>query len=169
MDVFFLFMVKKWGILVVSLDRKEREILHVLQNEGRISNVDLAERVGLSESPCFRRVKRLEESGVIQGYSANLDQRQLGLQVTAFVQVSLDQQDDKKQRDFLTRVEAEEHIVECHAMSGSHDFLLKVLAYSMDHFSELSMQRILKFPGVKNMESNFSLMPIKQSRAMPLK
>ena len=153
----------------MSIDRKEKEILHVLQAEGRISNVDLAERVGLSESPCFRRVKRLEESGLIKAYAARLDQRRLGLQVTAFVLVSLDQQDDKKQRDFLTRVEAEEHIVECHAMSGSHDFLLKVLAYSMDHFSELSMQRILKFPGVKNMESNFSLMAIKQSQALPLR
>lgn len=153
----------------MKLDRKERDILQVLQTEGRISNVELADRVGLSESPCFRRVKRLEESGLIQGYAARLDQRQLGLQVTAFVQVSLDQQDDRKQRDFLTRVEAEEHIVECHAMSGSHDFLLKVLAYSMDHFSELSMQRILKFPGVKNMESNFSLMAIKQSAAMPVR
>jgi len=153
----------------MKLDRKERDILHILQTDGRISNVELAERVGLSESPCFRRVKSLEESGLIQGYSANLDQRQLGLQVTAFVQVSLDKQDDKKRRDFLTRVEAEEHIVECHAMSGSHDYLLKVLAHSMDHFSEISMQRILKFPGVKNMESNFSLMVTKQSRAMPLK
>jgi Lrp/AsnC family leucine-responsive transcriptional regulator len=151
------------------LDKNERDILHILQTDGRISNVELAERVGLSESPCFRRVKSLEESGLIQGYSANLDQRQLGLQVTAFVQVSLDKQDDKKRRDFLTRVETEEHIVECHAMSGSHDYLLKVLAHSMDHFSEISMQRILKFPGVKNMESNFSLMVTKQSRAMPLK
>ena len=152
----------------MSLDRKEREILAILQKEGRISNVDLAERVSLSESPCFRRVKRLEESGLIQGYTARLDQRELGLQVTAFVQVSLEK-DDSSQREFLSRVEAEDHIVECHAMSGSHDFLLKVVAYSMDHFSELSMQRILKFPGVKNMESNFSLMATKQSQVLPLK
>ena len=152
----------------MSLDRKEREILAILQAEGRISNVDLAERVSLSESPCFRRVKRLEESGLIEGYTARLDQRELGLQVTAFVQVSLEK-DDSSQRDFLTRVEAEDHIVECHAMSGSHDFLLKVVAYSMDHFSELSMQRILKFPGVKNMESNFSLMATKQSQVLPLR
>ena len=152
----------------MKIDRKEREILRILQSDGRMSNVELAERVGLSESPCFRRVKRLEESGLIQGYTANLDQRQLGLQVTAYVQVSLDKQDDRKQRDFLTRVEAEEHIVECHAMSGSHDFLLKVLAYSMDHFSELSMQRILKFPGVESIESNFSLQEIKHSQVLPI-
>lgn len=153
----------------MELDRAEKQILHILQTEGRISNVDLAERVGLSESPCFRRVKRLEESGLIDSYIAKLDQRKLGLQVTAFMQVSLDKHDDKKQREFLARIEAEEHIIECHAMSGSHDFLLKVLAYSMDHFSELSMQRILKFPGVKSIETNFSLLPIKLSSALPLK
>ena len=131
----------------MKLDRKERDILQVLQTQGRISNVELAERVGLSESPCFRRVKRWEESGLIQGYAARLDQRQLGLQVTAFVQVSLDKQDYRKQRDFLTRVEAEEHIVECHAMSGSHDFLLKVLAYSMDHFRSCPCSAFSNFPG----------------------
>ena len=105
----------------MDLDRAEREILALLQRDGRMSNVELAERVGLSESPCFRRVRRLEDSGLIQGYSARLDQRRLGLQVTAFVQVSLEKQDDAKQRAFLAQVEAEEHIVECHAMSGSHD------------------------------------------------
>jgi Lrp/AsnC family leucine-responsive transcriptional regulator len=153
----------------LKYDSAERDILRILQTEGRLTNVELAERIGLSESPCFRRVKRLEESGVIKGYSARLDQRRLGMQVTAFVQVSLEKQDDQKQKDFLARVEAEEHIVECHAMSGSHDYLLKVLACSMDHFSELAMQRILKFPGVKDIESNFSLMAIKESAALPVK
>jgi Lrp/AsnC family leucine-responsive transcriptional regulator len=153
----------------MDFDRAEREILRLLQVDGRISNVHLAERVGLSESPCFRRVKQLETSGTIQSYSARLDQRALGLQVTAFVQVSLGQHDEKRQAGFLKAVAAEEHIVECHAMSGSHDFLLKVVAYSMDHFSELSMQRILKFPGVESIESNFSLKEIKHSRVLPIR
>jgi Lrp/AsnC family leucine-responsive transcriptional regulator len=152
----------------VKIDRAERDILHILQTEGRISNVELAERIGLSESPCFRRVRRLEESGLISGYTANLDPRRLGLQVTAFVHVSLGQHDEDRQAAFLAAVEAEDHIVECHATSGSHAFLLKVLAYSMDHFSELAMERILKFPGVENIESNFSLKEIKQSRVLPL-
>ncbi len=152
----------------MKLDRAEREVLAVLQREGRISNVELAERIGLSESPCFRRVRQLEEAGVIRGYAARLDSRLLGLQVTAFVQVSLEKQDDTKQRAFLAQVEAEEHIVECHAMSGTHDYLLKVLAYSMDHFSELCMQRILKFPGVRHIESNFSLQAIKESAPLPV-
>jgi len=152
----------------MKLDRAEKEILRVLQGEGRISNVDLAERVGLSESPCFRRVRALEEAGLIVGYGARLSQRALGLQVTAFVQVTLEKQDEEKQRGFLACVEAQEHIVECYATSGSHDFLLKVVASSMDHFSELSMQHILKFPGVKNIESNFSLLAVKESSPLPV-
>jgi len=152
----------------MGLDRAEKAILRVLQNHGRISNVELAEKVGLSESPCFRRVRALEESGLIEGYGARLNRRGLGLQVTAFVQVSLETQDEDKQRGFLREVEAEEHIVECYAMSGSHDYLLKVVARSMDHFSELSMLRILKFPGVKTIESNFSLQAVKESSPLPV-
>ena len=152
----------------MSMDRAEVEILRALQTDGRVSNVELADKVGLSESPCFRRVRNLEESGVIAGYRAQVNQRSIGLQVTAFVLITLDKQDDKKQRAFLAEVEAEEHIVECHAMSGSHDYLLKVVARNMDHFSELSMQRILKFSGVRNIESNFSLMAVKTSRVLPV-
>ena len=151
-----------------KLDRQERDILRVLQLDGRISNVDLAERVSLSESPCYRRVRALEESGVIEAYSARINQRSIGLQVTAFVLVTLEKPDDRKTTGFLSRVEAEEHIVECHAMSGSSDFLLKVVARSMDHFSDLVMERILKFPGVKNVESNFSLRAVKEHSALPL-
>jgi Lrp/AsnC family transcriptional regulator, leucine-responsive regulatory protein len=152
----------------MKLERAERQILRILQIEGRISNVELAERIGLSESPCFRRVRQLEQSGLIAGYRANLDQRLLGLQVTAFVQVNLDKRDENHQAAFLREVQAEEYIVECHAMSGSHDFLLKVVANNMDHFSELAMQRILTFPGVVNIESNFSLMAMKQSQPLPV-
>lgn len=152
----------------MKLDRAETEILQALQTDGRVSNVDLAEKVGLSESPCFRRVRGMEEAGVITGYRARLNQRAVGLQVTAFVLITLDKQDDKKQRAFLAQVEAEEHIVECHAMSGSHDYLLKVVARNMDHFSELSMQRILKFSGVRNIESNFSLLAVKEDGVLPV-
>jgi Lrp/AsnC family leucine-responsive transcriptional regulator len=153
----------------MSFDAAEREILLTLQGDGRISNVDLAERVGLSESPCFRRVKKLEDGGVIRGYRADLNRQELGLQVTAFVLVSLDQQDDTKQRAFLDCVDREAHIVECHAMSGSYDYLLKVLAYSMEHFSELAMSGILKYPAVKSIESNFSLQAVKESAILPVR
>jgi len=152
----------------MQLDRTEREILRILQKEGRISIVDLASRIGLSESPTFRRVKALEQAGVISAYSARLDQRKLGLQVTAFVQVSLEKGDEKKLRTFLAQVQSEEYIVDCHGMTGSYDYLLKVVATSMDHFSELCMQRILNFAGVKNIESQFSLWAVKQSDSLPI-
>ena len=149
------------------LDRIERRILALLQEHGRISNVELAERVGLSESPCFRRVKRLERDGVIARYAAVVDQRTLGFSVTAFVLVNMDKQPDIGTDDFLARVAAEPHIVECHAMSGSHDYIMKVLARDIDHFSELVMQGILKYPGVRHVESSFSLREVKYARALP--
>ena len=151
----------------MNLDTVEQKIFHILQREGRISNVDLAERIGLSESPCFRRVRQLEENGLIQGYRACVDQRKLGLQVTAYVHITLEKDDELKQA-FLQRVSQEAHIVECHAMSGHHDYLLKVVAHSIDHFSTLSMDGILKYPGVKDMESQFSLKEIKQTLAYPV-
>jgi Lrp/AsnC family leucine-responsive transcriptional regulator len=151
----------------MELDPVERQILRLLQSDGRLSNVALAERVGLSESPCFRRVKRLEDAGLIRGYSAVVDQRLLGLTVTAFVLVTMEKQPDAATEAFIAEVQAEEHIVECYATSGSHDYLMKVVARSMDHFSELCMQRILKFPGVMHVESSFSLREIKHSRVLP--
>jgi len=145
----------------------ERKILNALQNNGRMSNVELAQQVGLSESPCFRRVRQLEENGTISGYSANLDQRKLGLQVTAFVQVDLDQCSEKETEGFREAVRAEDYITECYAMSGNYDYLLKVVARNIDHFGEITMKRILKFPGVRNIESSFNLLEIKNCRALP--
>lgn len=151
----------------MELDSTERQILRLLQTDGRMSNVTLAEQIGLSESPCFRRVKRLEEAGLIRGYSAIVDQRLLGLSVTAFVLVTMEKQPDAATEAFVAAVEAEAHIVECYATSGSHDYLMKVVARNIDHFSELCMQRILKFPGVMHVESSFSLKEIKHSRVLP--
>jgi Lrp/AsnC family leucine-responsive transcriptional regulator len=151
----------------MKFDRVEKQILTLLQEQGRISNVELAEQVGLSESPTFRRVRQLEDAEVISGYGALVDQRKLGLEVTAFVQVSMEKQPDSATDAFHERVNAEPHIIECHAMSGSHDYLMKVVAKNIDHFSELCMQRILKFPGVRHVESSFSLSEIKNSRVLP--
>ncbi|MFT6750187.1 MAG: Lrp/AsnC family leucine-responsive transcriptional regulator [Candidatus Azotimanducaceae bacterium] len=152
----------------LKLDKAEKEILRLLQENARISNVELADKVGLSESPCFRRTKHLEDSGIIKTYTAVLDQRQLGLQVTAFVQVSLNKQNEADTTGFLEKVASEDHITECHAMSGSYDYLLKVVTQSMDHFSDLSMQKILKYPGVQDIESHFSLKENKLSRVLPI-
>ncbi|HKY90857.1 MAG TPA: Lrp/AsnC family transcriptional regulator [Nevskiaceae bacterium] len=151
-----------------ELDRTHLRILEALQADGRLSNVELAEKVGMSESPCFRRVKQLEGSGVISGYTAKLDQRKLGLPVTTFVLVSMDKQDEKRREEFVRRVQAEPHIIECHAMTGAYDFLLKIVARNIDHFSELSMRGILRWPGVRDMESQFSLEVVKAGGALPI-
>ena len=153
---------------MADFDRTEARILRLLQSDGRITNTELAQAIGLSESPCLRRVRSLENDGVITGYSARVNQRRLGLQVTAYVQVQLEKHDERKTREFLDRVGQETHIVECHAMSGAYDYLLKVVARSMDHFSELAMDGILGFPGVRNIESSFSLKTIKQNTALPI-
>jgi Lrp/AsnC family leucine-responsive transcriptional regulator len=152
----------------MQLDNTERQILALLQEDGRMSNVELAERIGLSESPTFRRVKQLEQTGAITSYAAVVDQRALGFEVTAFVQVSMEKQPDSTTESFHACVRDERHIIECHAMSGSHDYLMKVVARNIDHFSSICMQRILKFPGVHHVESSFSLQQIKLSRALPV-
>jgi len=153
---------------LTKLDRSEKEILRILQREGRLSNVEVATRVGLSESPCLRRIRALEDSGVIDYYAAKINQRKIGLQVTAFVQVTLEKLDDSKRKQFLTQMQNNEFIVECHAMTGSYDYLLKVVASSMDHFSDLCMKSILHFPGVTNIESQFSLIVEKEGGVLPV-
>lgn len=146
----------------------EAKILAALQDNGKLPNAQLADQVGLSESPTFRRVKQLEESGHIQAYVALLEPRRLGLQITAFVSVRMDKQPDNNWSDFHDCVSQEAHIIECHAMSGAFDFLMKVVVRDMDHFSELVMQEILKYPGVAHVESAFSLQAVKQSHKLPL-
>lgn len=151
----------------MTLDRTEHRILALLQHQGRMSNVELADRIGLSESPCFRRVKNLERNGVIESYAAVVNQRALGYTVTAYVLATVEKQPSVDIDEFHARIAAEPHIVECHAMSGSHDYIMKVVARDIDHFSELVMQGILKYPGVLHVESSFSLREIKHSRALP--
>ena len=152
----------------MSFDRADKAILRALQKDGRLSNVELARSTGMSESPCFRRVRKLEDQGVIRAYAAIVDQQQLGFLVTAFVRVRLDKSLHEQTPAFLARVADEEHIVECHATSGAHDYLLKVVARSIDHFSELCMEGILRYPAVSNVESEFSLREIKCSRFLPV-
>lgn len=152
----------------MELAKADLRILAALQQDGRVRNVELGRRVSLSPSSCLRRMQRLERDGVIDGYSALLSKRALGLTVTAFVLVTLERQPEAAAAEFAERVRAEPHIVECHATSGTHDYLLKVVARDMDHFAALVMQGILKYPGVRHVESSFSLGETKEVRGLPL-
>jgi len=145
-----------------DLDAADRQILAELQLNGRLTNVELAERVGLSESPCLRRVRNLEKEGVIAGYAALLNRRELGLDMVAYVQVNLDQRTEADTHAFVQAVHDAPWIVECVAISGTHDYLLKVTAKNIDHFGELTMKKLLRFPGVTDVTSNLVLASVKE-------
>ncbi len=151
-----------------KLSRTDRRILETLQTEGQLSNVDLAARVGLSPSPCLRRVKALEADGVIAGYVALLDRRKLGLDVVAFVEVQVDRHNDTVAEAFRHAILRDPAVVTCQAMTGAFDYLLKVLAPNLDAYADFTMKRLLKMPGVKDVRSSFVLETLKDSTALPL-
>ncbi len=150
------------------LSRTDRRILETLQAEGQLSNVDLAARVGLSPSPCLRRVKALEADGIIAGYVALLDRRKLGLDVVAFVEVQVDRHNDTVAEAFKHAILRDPAVVTCQAMTGAFDYLLKVVAPNLDAYAEFTMKRLLKMPGVKDVRSSFVLETLKDSTALPL-
>jgi Lrp/AsnC family transcriptional regulator, leucine-responsive regulatory protein len=152
----------------MKLDPYDKKILHELQANGRLSNVELAEKVGLSESPCLRRVRALEAGKLITGYHAMLDHHQLGLDITAYIQVNLDQRSEANTMAFEEAVTNEPLIIECYALSGNYDYLLKVTAADLDEFADLTMQRILRFPGVDNITSGLTLKVLKKYSGYPV-
>lgn len=149
----------------LSLDRTDRRILAILAADGRISNQDLAERVSLSPAPCLRRVRRLEAAGVIRGYRASIDPGALGLGLLAYVNVKLAKQGvaaaPSPDTAFAQAVAAWEEVVECHAMTGDLDYLLKVRVRDLEHFSGFVMERLLRQPGVLDVRSSFALRSVK--------
>ena len=152
----------------MTLERSERNILGILQKDGRISNVDLARQAGLSESPCLRRVKQLESAGFIKGYVAVIDPKLVGFDVCAYIQLNLADHSDEIIEAFHQAIEREERIIECYALSGTYDYLLKVVARNIDDFADLTMKRILRLPAVKDVISSFILQGIKTRGALPV-
>ncbi|ENZ81924.1 MULTISPECIES: Lrp/AsnC family transcriptional regulator [Caulobacter] len=151
----------------MKLTRADRKILQILQEDGKISNVDLAERVGLSPSPCLRRVKQLEASGLISGYVALLDRRKAKLDVLAYVEVQVNHVEGAAEA-FQQAVMRQPEVVSCHVMTGSFDYLLKVAVPNLDAYADFTMKRLLKMPSVKDIRSSFVLDTIKDSTALPL-
>lgn len=151
-----------------ELDRIDRRILEVLQRDGRITNSDLAEKVSLSASACLRRVQRLEQAGVISGYTALVDPRAVGLGLQAFVRVQLARHDAESIAHFVNRVSASAEVVACHALTGDMDYLLQVVVEDLDHFSRFLLDRLLNDSGVADVNSSFVLRTVKQTGALPL-
>ncbi|MCK6442673.1 Lrp/AsnC family transcriptional regulator [Elstera cyanobacteriorum] len=149
------------------LDAVDRRMLAVLQAEGRITNQDLAERVGLSPTPCLRRLKRLEESGVITGYAAQVDPKAYGLPFSVFVSVRLLQQMRDQIAEFERAVESWEEVTECYLMTGSQDYLLRVQTDGIEGYERFLKQKVTQLRCIQSVQSNFALATIKRRTALP--
>lgn len=158
----------------IDLDKTDRKILSVLQAEGRLSNQEVAERINLSPSPCLRRIKNLEQAGVIRQYVALLDPDKIGLGLLAYVNVRLEKHSDSgagsrpPRVDFAASVANWPEVVACYAMTGEMDYLLRVHVENMGHFSRFMMETLLKHPAVLDVKSSFALQRIKDTTALPL-
>lgn len=149
------------------MDAIDKRIVRALQLDGRLKLADLADQVGLSATPCARRLNRLQEDGVITGYSAQVDARKLGLPVTVFVSVELEQQARGGVEGFERAVRNFEEIMECHLMTGSRDILLRVVVADLVAFDEFLENRLMQVPGIRNLRSNFALRTMVRRDALP--
>ena len=157
----------------MKLDPLDRRILAELQRDGRLSHVDLAARIGLTATPCARRVRELEEAGVIRGYVALVEPRAVGLGVVAYVNVRLEKRAPARGAripydEFREAVRGWPEVVACHAMTGDVDYLLRVHVGTLDDFSRFVQQRLLRQPGVLDVRTSFALEVIKDTTALPL-
>lgn len=155
-------------LFAMPLDRIDARIVAELQADGRLSVVELGERIGLTGTPCARRVRQLEQRGVITGYTAIIDRRKLGLNVQAFIRVKLDRHTDENVGNFERALAAIEQIVSCHATTGEYDFMLQVLATDLEALSALVLKQLLKIPGVRDVHSSVVLDTVKHSQRVPV-
>lgn len=152
----------------MMLDTIDRVILNALQNQGRISNAELAELVNLSPSACHRRVQRLEKDGYIKQYVALLNARKIGLPTTVFVEIRLSAQADEVLDNFEKAVARIPDVLECHLMAGTADYILKVVAENTEDFARIHRQHLTRLPGVAQMQSSFALRTVFKTTALPV-
>ncbi len=152
----------------MKLDRSDHAILVALQADGRISNVDLAERVNLSESACLRRVRALEKSGLIKGYVAQIDQAKAGLPVDVFVNITLEHQDLTELSAFEEAVKQIPEVMECYLMTGEHDYVLRVVVADVNDFERIHQKYLTRLPGVDRVNSSFALRTVRKTNQLPI-
>lgn len=153
----------------MKLDKKDRSILHELQLDGRLSNVNLARKVNLSESACLRRVRLLEEAGVVERYSMIVNQSEVGLPGNVFVEISLAQQQQEELDYFEQRVLQIPEVMECYLMSGDYDYLLRVVVADAAHYERIHHQQLTRLPGIARVRSSFALRTVTKATELPLK
>ncbi|MEZ5847276.1 MAG: Lrp/AsnC family transcriptional regulator [Geminicoccaceae bacterium] len=153
---------------MVELDDADRRLLELLQDDGRMTNAELAERAGLSASACHRRVKRLEESGVIESYRAMLDQSAVGRPTTIFVEITLASQSEEALDHFERAVRDCSDVLECHLMAGEADFLVRIAAGGPGDYERIHRQQLTRLPGIARIRSIFALRTVLPARGLRL-
>ncbi len=151
-----------------ALDQIDNKILNLLQADARISNVDLADRVGLSPTPCARRVRGLEEDNTISRYVTLVNQKQVGLPVSVFISVSLEKQVEKSLEMFENAIADRPEVMECYLMTGDADYLLRVVTADLDEYEKFLIHHLTRVPGVSSIKSSFALKQVKYSTALPI-
>ncbi len=150
------------------LDRTDQAILGILQHDGRISNVELARQVGLSESACLRRVRQLEQEGVIDGYVALVNQAQAGYPSNVLVQVTLHRQQQEDLKKFEAAVRGLPEVMECYLMAGEADYFLRVVVADAGDFERIHSEQLTRLPGVDRVQSSFALRAVVKTTELPL-
>ncbi len=151
-----------------ALDAIDRRLLAALQENGRLTATELAERVGLTTSPCLRRLRLLEAAGIIRGYTALLDQKKVGLPISVFVSIKLERQGEEQLARFEAAVRRCPEVLECYLMTGPRDYLLRVVARDLADYERFVKETLTRIDGIANIESSFALGQVKHSNALPL-
>lgn len=149
------------------MDRKDRHIIRALQENGRMTNQELADKVSLSPSPCLRRLRALEKSGIIRGYSVEVDRVAYGLPVTVFVRVKLDNHTEQTVTNFETHVRKIENIIECHVMTGLSDYLLKVVIEDLASYENFVRKQLQTIGGIASIDTSFAYGEVKNTAVLP--
>ncbi|MCC5921742.1 MAG: Lrp/AsnC family transcriptional regulator [Cyclobacteriaceae bacterium] len=152
----------------IKLDRIDRKILEILQKQAKITNAQLSKDIGLSPAPTLERVKKLENSGLIKSYHAKLDTEKLGLGVNTFVQVSLKGHNKSNIDSFVDQINHIDEIIECHHITGTGDFILKVIAKDISSYQKLMLERVSEIAEVDGMQSMIILSTFKDSKSLPI-
>jgi Lrp/AsnC family leucine-responsive transcriptional regulator len=150
------------------LDEIDRKILTLLQQDSRLTLQEIADKVGLSPSPCHRRIRLLEERGIIAGYTATVDQRAVGLPVSVFVSIKLARQKEEDLQRFAKAVATWPEVLECYLMTGHRDYLLRVVVCDLAAYERFLKQKLTRVDGISSIESSFALDQIKYATALPL-
>jgi len=153
---------------MIPLDRTDYRILHHLQNDGRLTNLELAERVGLSPSPCLRRVRALEQAGILKRYVGIVDAKAVGLPISAFINVSLRSQEVGALDAFQNAVKSFPEVMECYLMTGNSDYLLRVVVPDLESYERFLAEKLTRIPGIANIQTSFARKPVVARTELPL-